>query len=190
MRITGGQYRGRLIEPPPGFTARPTTDFAREGLMNILNNRYDFPALSLLDLFGGTGAISYEFASRGTEDIDIVEIDRRNSEFISRTLRTMGLTKARVHRLDVRQWLKICHKQYDIIFADPPYALRWLPELPARVMASGAVNQSTLFILEHPGTYDFSQEKWFRENRKYGNVNFSFFGLDSPLEAINSITHE
>lgn len=158
--------------------------------MNVLNNRYDFAELSLLDLFGGTGAISYEFASRGTRDIDIVETDRRYCEFISRTIRSFGFEPARVHRLDVRDWLKICHKQYDIIFADPPYALRWLPELPARVMASGAVNQSTLFILEHPGTYDFSQEKWFRENRKYGNVNFSFFGLDSPLEAINSITHE
>lgn len=184
MRITGGQYRGRLIEPPPGFTARPTTDFAREGLMNILINRYDFPALSLLDLFGGTGAISYEFASRGTEDIDIVEIDRRNSEFISRTLRTMGLTKARVHRLDVRKWLKICHKQYDIIFADPPYALRWLPELPDLVITSGAVHNETIFILEHPKSYNFSGHPLRADHRKYGNVNFSFFIADSHLDTI------
>ena len=190
VRITGGNFRGRLIEPPSGYKARPTTDFAREGLMNILNNRYDFSELSLLDLFGGTGAISFEFASRGTRDIDIVETERRNCEFISKTIRSFGFESAKVHRLDVRDWLKICHKQYDIIFADPPYALRWLPELPERVMASGAVNLTTLFILEHPGTYDFSGEKYFRENRKYGNVNFSFFGLDSPQEAINSITHE
>ncbi|MHC1731694.1 MAG: RsmD family RNA methyltransferase [Bacteroidales bacterium] len=175
MRITGGNFRGRLIEPPSGFKARPTTDFAREGLLNILNNRYDFPELSLLDLFGGTGAISFEFASRGTTDIDIVETDRRNCEFISKTIRGFGFESARVHRLDVRDWLKICHKQYDIIFADPPYALKWLPELPARVLASGAVKDSTLFILEHPRTIDFKESARFMEHRSYGNVNFTFF---------------
>jgi 16S rRNA (guanine(966)-N(2))-methyltransferase RsmD len=190
VRITGGNFRGRLIEPPSGFRARPTTDFAREGLMNILNNRYDFSELSLLDLFGGTGAISYEFASRGTRDIDIVETERRNCEFISKTIRSFGFESAKVHRLDVRDWLKICHKQYDIIFADPPYALKWLPEIPARIMASGAVGKSTLLILEHPAAYNFSQEKCFRENRKYGNVNFSFFDLESSNNPINSAINE
>lgn len=185
MRITGGEFRGRLIEPPSGFKARPTTDFAREGLMNVLNNRCDFSEISLLDLFGGTGAVSFEFASRGTRDIDIVETERRNCEFISKTIRNYGFEPARAHRLDVRDWLKICHKQYDIIFADPPYALKWLAEIPARVMASGAVKQSTLFILEHPAAYDFSQEKHFLENRKYGNVNFSFFGLESTHNTTN-----
>lgn len=175
MRIIGGRLKGRLIEPPAGFSARPTTDFAREGLLNILDNRYDFPEISLLDLFGGTGAISYEFASRGTADIDIIETDRRNCEFIRRTLQSLQLTSAKVHRLDVRDWLKICHKQYDIIFADPPYALRWLGELPAMVMASGAVHDSTLFILEHPKSLDFSGHPSLTEHRKYGNVNFSFF---------------
>ena len=145
--------------------------------MNILNNRYDFELVSLLDLFGGTGAISYEFASRGTEDIDIVETDRRSCEFISRTMRDLGLGRARVHRLDVRDWLKICHKQYDIIFADPPYALRWLGEIPAKVMASGAVHDSTLFILEHPKSMDFKNADRFSEHRSYGNVNFSFFSM-------------
>lgn len=175
MRIIGGRYRGRLIEPPSGFRARPTTDFAREGLMNILHNRYDFSAISMLDLFSGTGAISYEFASRGTENIDIVETDRRSCEFIRKTICSLGLESAKVHRLDVRDWLKICHKQYDVIFADPPYALRWLPEIPQMVMASGAVHDSTLFILEHPDKMSFTQDKHFAEHRKYGNVNFSFF---------------
>ena len=145
--------------------------------MNILNNRYDFSSVSLLDLFGGTGAISYEFASRGTEDIDIIETDRRNCVFISNTLRSLGLDSAKVHRIEVRDWLKICHKQYDIIFADPPYALKWLPEIPQMVMESGAVHASTLFILEHPDSMNFDQSKLFSEHRKYGNVNFSFFRL-------------
>ena len=152
--------------------------------MNILNNRYDFSAVSLLDLFGGTGAISYEFASRGTEDIDIIETDRRNCIFISNTLRNLGLDSAKVHRIEVRDWLKICHKQYDIIFADPPYALKWLPEIPQMVMESGAVNSSTLFILEHPDPMNFDQSKFFSEHRKYGNVNFSFFTGMQPEEPI------
>lgn len=175
MRIIGGKYRGRLIEPPSGFKARPTTDFARESLMNILNNRYDFSAVSFLDLFGGTGAISYEFASRGTEDIDIIETDRRNCEFIRNTLRQFEMKSAHLHRMDVRDWLKICHKQYDIIFADPPYDLKWLTEIPDMVLGSGAVKQSTLLILEHPRTIDFSNHENLSEHRNYGNVNFSFF---------------
>ncbi|MBE0675685.1 MAG: RsmD family RNA methyltransferase [Bacteroidales bacterium] len=175
MRITGGKLRGRLIEPPSGFTARPTTDFARESLMNILTNRYDFSAVSFLDLFGGTGAISYELASRGTEEIDIIETDRRSCEFIRNTLIKFEMKSARVHRMDVRDWLKICHKQYDIIFADPPYALKWLPEIPDMVLRSGAVTPSTLFILEHPRTIDFSNHEALSEHRNYGNVNFSFF---------------
>jgi 16S rRNA (guanine(966)-N(2))-methyltransferase RsmD len=175
VRIIGGKFRGRLIEPPAGFRARPTTDFARESLMNILNNKIDFEEISLLDLFGGTGAVSYEFASRGTCDIDIIETDRRSCEFIGRTLKTFDLTTAKIHRIDVRDWLKICHKQYDVIFADPPYALRWLEELPEMVMHSGAVKASTLFILEHPKNLDFSSHSLFFEHRHYGNVNFSFF---------------
>ncbi len=143
--------------------------------MNILTNRYDFSAVSFLDLFGGTGAISYEFASRGTEDIDIIETDRRNCDFIRNTLRQFEMKSARVHRMDVRDWLKICHKQYDIIFADPPYALKWLTEIPGMVLRSGAVKPSALLILEHPRTIDFSNHEALSEHRNYGNVNFSFF---------------
>ena len=175
MRIIGGEFKGRHIEPPAGFRARPTTDFARESLLNILNNRYDFTAVSLLDLFAGTGAISYEFASRGCRDLDLVETDRRYCSFINNSFRTLGIDSARVHRIDVRNWLKICHKQYDIIFADPPYALSWLGDLPDMVLGSGAVHENSIFILEHPKSYDFKGHKSFFEHRNYGNVNFSFF---------------
>jgi 16S rRNA (guanine(966)-N(2))-methyltransferase RsmD len=175
VRITGGSLRGRIIDAPAGYKARPTTDLARESLLNILNNRYDFSAVNLLDLFSGTGAISYEFASRGTEDIDLVEIDRRNCEFISKTARKLGISKARVHRLDVRDFLKACHKQYDIIFADPPYDLAWLSGLPDLVTNSGAFKEESLFILEHPKTNDFTSHPCFSEHRNYGSVNFSFF---------------
>ena len=175
MRIIGGDLKGRLIEPPSGFRARPTTDFARESLMNILNNRIDFESVSLLDLFSGTGAISYEFASRGTTDIDLVESDSRHALFITRTLSTLGIKTARVHRTDTRGWLKKCSRQYSIIFADPPYDLPWLDELPDMVFSSGAVSSETVFILEHPMRKDFSSHRLFSEHRRYGNVNFSFF---------------
>lgn len=179
MRIIGGTLSGRLIEPPSGFRARPTTDFAREGLMNILSNRYDFTTVSLLDLFAGTGAISYEFASRGTADIDLIDTDRRNCEFIGSTLHRLGMAGARVHRIDVRDWLKVCRKQYDIVFADPPYELHWLKNIPDLVLYSGAVRTGSLFILEHPRTFSFTGHILFSERRKYGNVNFSFFRKDS-----------
>lgn len=175
MRIIGGEFKGRRIEPPAGFKARPTTDFARESLLNILDNRYDLSSVSLLELFAGTGAVSYEFASRGCRDLELVETDRRYCEFIIGSFRTLGIMSARVHRIDVRTWLKICRRQFDIIFADPPYALSWLSDLPDLVVGSGAVHQNSIFILEHPKSYDFRTHKSFSEHRKYGNVNFSFF---------------
>ena len=175
MRITGGELKGRRIEPPSGFSARPTTDFAREGLLNILDNRYDLAAVSFLDLFGGTGAMSYEMASRGCTDIDMVETDRRSCDFIRRTTDYLGITTAHIHRLDVRDWLKICHKRYDIIFADPPYSLKWLREIPDMVLLSNASDSKTVFILEHPRTLNFKAHLNFFEHRNYGNVNFSFF---------------
>lgn len=175
MRIIGGSLSGRLIEPPSGFRARPTTDFAREGLLNIIANRYDFNVVSLLDLFSGTGAISFEFASRGTTDIDIVEAEKRNCEFISTTLKKLGVSGVRVHRIDVHDWLKVCHKQYDIVFADPPYALRWLKEIPDMILASDTIHAKSLVVVEHPKSYSFKDHHCFTEHRKYGNVNFSFF---------------
>jgi len=175
MRIIGGSLKGRQIEPPSGLKARPTTDYARESLFNILNNRVSFPDIKVLDLFSGTGAISYEFASRGTGDIDIVEIDPRHCGFIKQMTKQLGLGGIRVHHMSVTKWFDICIKEYDVIFADPPYDLKWLGDLPAMVINSKAVTDDTIFILEHPRTYDFSDNEWFMEHRSYGNVNFTFF---------------
>ena len=176
MRIIGGSLKGRLIEPPSNLKARPTTDYARESLFNILNNRYSFDDISVLDLFSGTGAISYEFASRGVDDIDVVEIDPRHCAFIRGMAKQFGLNNIKVHHITVTTWLEVCTKKYDIVFADPPYDLKWLGELPSMVMTSAAVTDETLFILEHPRTMNFSENEWFKEHRYYGNVNFSFFG--------------
>jgi 16S rRNA (guanine966-N2)-methyltransferase len=175
VRIIGGSLKGRQIDPPSNLKARPTTDYARESLFNILNNRYSFEGKSVLDLFSGTGAISYEFASRGVDDIDVVEIDPRHCSFIRTMAKQFGFNDIKVHHITVTTWLEVCTKKYDIIFADPPYDLKWLEELPKMVMTSGSVTDETLFILEHPKRVRFSENEWFREHRFYGNVNFSFF---------------
>lgn len=175
MRITGGRYRGRRINPPGNFKARPTTDFAREALFNILNNRIDFEAVSVLDLFSGTGAISYEFASRGAPAVHLVEKDRLHATGISKIVKELDIQNIKVLHLDVKAYLKTCTFKYDIIFADPPFDLSWLEEIPDLVMNSGILKEDGFFILEHPGSISFSGHKLFFEHRRYGEVNFSFF---------------
>ena len=130
MRIIGGKYRGRRIDPPSNFKARPTTDFAREGLFNILNNRIDFETSSVLDLFSGTGSISYEFASRGAAQVHLIEKDPKHIAGIKRIINDIGFENIRTIHIDVRAYLKTCSIKYDIVFADPPYDLKWLKELP------------------------------------------------------------
>jgi len=175
LRIIGGKYRGRKINPPPGFKARPTTDFARESLFNILNNRVDFENITVLDLFSGTGSISFEFASRGAKEIHLVEIDAKHISGINRIIKDIGFENIRCIRIDVLAYLKICSMKYDIIIADPPYNLPWLKEIPSLVLKSGILTDDGFMILEHPGNIKFNGETGFYEHRNYGSVNFSFF---------------
>ena len=123
MRIIGGKLKGRTINPPAGYKARPTTDYAREGLFNILNNEYEFQDLKVLDLFGGTGAIAFEFASRGAARVYCVEMLRENASFIKTEARRLGLDNVTMVRDNVFDFLPLCHEKFDIVFADPPYAL-------------------------------------------------------------------
>jgi len=175
LRIIGGKYRGRRIVPPRGFKARPTTDFARESLFNILNNRIDFGEIRVLDLFAGTGSISYEFASRGAREVDLVEKDMKHISGIRRIIKDMGIDNIRSIHIDTRTYLKICTVKYDVVFADPPYDLPWLKEIPDLVFESGVIKEEGFFILEHPRNMSFSKHKLFFEHRNYGGVNFSFF---------------
>ena len=175
MRIIGGKYKGRRISPPAGFTARPTTDFARESLFNILNNRIGFEDVSVLDLFAGTGSISYEFASRGAREVHLVEMDIRHVSGIRRIIKELGITNIKTIHIDVRAYLKTCSVKYDVVFADPPYSLSWLREIPDLVAGSGIMKEEGFFILEHPKAMSFSSHKLFFEHRNYGGVNFSFF---------------
>jgi 16S rRNA (guanine966-N2)-methyltransferase len=175
LRIIGGRFKGRRINPPSDFKARPTTDFAREGLFNILNNRVDFESLNVLDLFAGTGSISYEFASRGAASVHMVEKDFKHSAGIKKIVRELELDNAKVIHIDVKTFLKACSVKYDIVFADPPYELKWLRELPDLVTGAGIINADGFFILEHPRDLSFAGHKLFFEHRNYGGVNFSFF---------------
>jgi 16S rRNA (guanine(966)-N(2))-methyltransferase RsmD len=175
LRIIGGRYRGRRINPPSNFKARPTTDFAREGLFNILNNRIDFESVIVLDLFSGTGSISYEFASRGAEAVHLVEKDMRHISGIKNILKELDLENVKPIHIDVRAYLKTCSVKYDIVFADPPYELKWLKELPDIVTEAGILKEDGFFILEHPRDISFANHRLFFEHRNYGGVNFSFF---------------
>lgn len=180
MRVIGGKLRGRSIVPPAGYGARPTTDFAREGLFNVLDNEYEFDGLAVLDLFGGTGAVSVEFASRGASDVYCVEMAPAHASFIRSKVKEFGLEgTVKVVRHNVFDFLDICRRKFDIVFADPPYALEGLGSLPDAVMSRELVYPGGYFILEHPDTFSFKDRPDFVKEKKYGNVHFSFF---SPIE--------
>lgn len=176
MRIIGGSLKGKGVNPPKGYKARPTTDFAKEGLFNVLDNEYDFADLKVLDLFGGTGSIGFEFASRGAALVDTVEMNSENSAFMSRSAASLGLAKTvNVIHCNVFDFLELCTRKYDIIFADPPYALEGLSELPDKVLGRDILFEGCYFILEHPEDYNFSSHPMFVKEKRYGNVHFSFF---------------
>lgn len=175
MRIIGGKLKGKVILPPNGYKARPTTDFAKEGLFNILDNEYEFDGLQVLDLFGGTGAISFEFASRGAGRVYCVEMLPLHASFIRSQAGKFGLSNLTVVHHNVFDFLEICHEKFDIIFADPPYAIEGLDTIPDKVFAKDILHPDCYFILEHPGTFDFSNHPHFVKEKKYGNVHFTFF---------------
>jgi len=182
LRIIGGQYKGRIISPVAGLKARPTTDFARESLFNILNNRVDFESISVLDLFSGTGAIGFEFASRGVEVVHMIEKDHKHISGIRQNIEKIGITNIKPVHIDVKAFLKTCKFKYDIVFADPPYDLGWLASIPDLVIGSGVMKAYGFFILEHPKALRFGDHASFYEHRNYGSVNFSFFS--SPAREI------
>jgi len=175
MRIIGGKLKGKNILPPTGYKARPTTDFAKEGLFNVLDNEYEFEGLKVLDLFGGTGAISYEFASRGAGEVYCIEMLPLHANFIKSQASSFGLRNLTVVRHNVFEFLEICYKTFDIVFADPPYALDGLDSLPDKVLSRNILVPGGYFILEHPAEYSFKEHPAFVKEKKYGNVHFTFF---------------
>lgn len=179
MRIIGGKLKGKTINPPLNYKARPTTDFAREALFNILDNEYEFEDLKVLDLFGGTGAISYEFASRGAGHIYCVEMARDNAVFIRQEAARLGLKNISAVHANVFDFLPICKEKFDIIFADPPYALEGLENIPDKVLGAGILHDGGYFILEHGGEYSFTEHPLFKKEKVYGRVHFTFFEMNN-----------
>lgn len=177
MRIISGKYRSRAILPPRNFKARPTTDFAKEGLFNILNNYIDFESTSLLDLFAGTGSISYEFASRGCTQIDAVESDVIHAGFIKKTVRELAFEGFRTIQSDVFVFLRHARQSYEVVFADPPYNMEGIEHLPGLILDNGFVKADGWLILEHSASHHFTDLPHFSEERHYGSVHFSFFRI-------------
>jgi 16S rRNA (guanine966-N2)-methyltransferase len=175
MRIISGKYKGRRIDVPGKITARPTTDFAKEGLFNLLNNRIDFEGPEVLDLFAGTGSIGIEFVSRGAASVVSVENDRKHCTYIRQVCGILGIDNLMLMQTDVFRFIASAHNRYDLIFADPPYALPNLAEIPDLIFTAGMLKDEGMLVLEHSSKNDFSQHPRFVSHRNYGNVHFSFF---------------
>ena len=175
MRIVGGEHKGRIIEVDRNFNARPTTDFAREALFNILTSHFDLAKTSFLDLFSGSGSISFECCSRGCRDIDLVEVNPHFIRFIGKEANRLKMEGIHTVRMDAFRFLDICRKRYDLIFADPPYDMNKVVELPGIILGKGLLLTGGWFILEHSAKHSFNHEPGFFDERKYGNVHFSLF---------------
>jgi 16S rRNA (guanine(966)-N(2))-methyltransferase RsmD len=174
MRIVSGKYKGRRFELPKDLKARPTTDFAKEGLFNILNNRIDFENINILDLFSGTGSIAFEFISRGAARATCIEQYPPHVKFIRNVASKLG-EDVIVIQGDAYKFISGTHQKFDIIFADAPYADKDLPKIPELIFKADILDDDGLLIVEHSSKTDFSKETGFIEKRSYGSVNFSFF---------------
>jgi 16S rRNA (guanine966-N2)-methyltransferase len=178
MRIISGIYKGKQIFPPSNFKARPTTDFAKEALFNILVNNFEIEDLCILDLFAGTGSITYEFASREAKRITTVEMDPNHFKFIRNTVKQLDMVQVNTIRSDAYKIIKNPWEAYDIIFADPPFDIKDLEKIPELIMNSALLEKDGWLILEHPSQIKFNHIPALFDHRNYGNVNFSFFRKD------------
>ena len=191
MRIITGKYKGRHFDIPRTFKARPTTDFAKENIFNVLTQYIDFEGTEALDLFSGTGSITLELLSRGCQHVVSVELDRDHHRFIQQCLQKLvsqgdgSFVTSEISqknrppviplRADVFRYIKSCKQQYDFIFADPPYALKELPTIPRLIFERELLKDDGILVFEHGKDHDFSDDPHFVEHRSYGSVNFSIF---------------
>lgn len=182
MRIISGSLKGRNIAVPKNFKGRPTTDFAREGLFNVLNHLVDFHQMDVLDLFSGTGAFAIECYSRGADQVTCVEMQGLHVKFIGDNFKQFNITGGVVIKQDVFKYILQCAQKFDLIFADPPYDLPRLAELPDLIFERGLLHDDGLFVLEHPKQFNFEQHPHFLQEKRYSNVHFSFF-RNSTAEA-------
>ncbi len=176
MRIIGGEWGGRRINPPASMPhTRPTTDIAREGLFNIITNNLELSACTTLDLFGGTGSISYELASRGVRELTIVEKDPVMYEFIKKTSTSLGMENCTILKMDVFRFMQQASSAYNLIFAGPPYALTSIDDIPRLVFENNLLKEGGWLILEHTPRNDYKKIEGYTTERKYGTTIFSIF---------------
>lgn len=176
MRIIGGEFGGRRFNPPGKMPyTRPTTDIAKEGLFNVIQHNLDFEELKTLDLFGGTGSITYELASRGVTDMTIVEKDPQMYEFIKKTATALRINNLKAVKLDVFKFIETCTGKFDFIFAGPPYALSAIDDLPKLIFEKQLLNPGGWFVLEHTPRNDYKQFPFYKTERNYGTTIFSIF---------------
>lgn len=176
MRIIAGEYGGRKFNPPSKMPyTRPTTDIAKEGLFNVLQHQLDMEGLKTLDLFGGTGNISYELASRGAEDLTLVEKDNNMFAFIKKTIEQLNIPGIKPVKMDVFKYIQQCTEQYDFIFAGPPYALTTIDELPKLIIEKKLLKPGGIFVLEHTPRNDYKTFEGYKMEKNYGTTIFSFF---------------
>lgn len=178
MRVITGIYKGRHFEIPRTFKARPTTDFAKENMFNVLRGYTDIEDAEVLDLFAGTGSITAEFLSRECASVTSVELDREHHAFIAAVIKKLGAANCRLLRGDALRFIRRAPARYDIVFADPPYKLKELAEIPQMVMDADILKPGGIFILEHGKNLDFSAHPWYFDHRAYGSVNFTFFSRE------------
>jgi len=175
MRIIGGTLKGLRLNPPTNLPVRPTTDLAKEALFNILLNKIEFEGIKVLDLFSGTGNISLEFASRGASEVVSIDRSIQCINYVKDTSRQHKLTQVKTFKADVLKYLEIETEQYDVIFADPPYDLSKIPEIPKIIFEKNLLLPGGLLIVEHQSLQNLSNHAKFVEQRKYGHSSFSFF---------------
>lgn len=175
MRIISGKHRGRKIISPKNLPVRPTTDLSKESLFNILNNYFNFEDNKVLDLFSGTGNITYEFASRYCVDITAVDKNYKCFSFIKETVEKLGFENIKVVKSDVFKFLKYCNSKFDIIFADPPYDMEGLKNIPSIIFENNLLEKDGWLIVEHSISMDFSESRNFHDKRNYGQSVFSIF---------------
>lgn len=175
MRIIGGQFKSKKITIPKAFNGRPTTDFAREGLFNVLQNQIEFEDVKFLDLFAGSGMISYEFVSRGSSHITSIDTSIVHCNFINKTFRELNAVKSHCYKKDALHYIRTTEENYDLIFADPPFDLEVLDQIPDLVFDNEVLNEDGMFVLEHSDKHNFSSHEHFIKEKKYGHVRFSFF---------------
>ncbi|MEI9945282.1 MAG: RsmD family RNA methyltransferase [Chitinophagaceae bacterium] len=193
MRIVGGEHGGRKFNPPSKMPyTRPTTDIAKEGLFNVLQHSLDIEELKTLDLFGGTGSISYELASRGAKELTIVEKDSAMYEFIKKTADLLRIENLTTIKMDVFKFIDQCAEKFDFIFAGPPYALKNIDDLPKRIFEKQLLNPGGWFVLEHTPRNDYKNFPFYKTEKNYGTTIFSIFvaSPNPPKEGLTGDTEE